>query len=284
MAARMMLAHRLWDKGLHIALTADWRAALIALAAALAAGLASRLLGSRWLAAAACGIGLTAGWASLSNLPAWPPRTLPERLPEAAAIALAGALLAEAPALQRARPGLLVALAVACGWWLAGAPHTVPALRLTVFAMAVLIGWTAALALLLAQSDACRVAAAALALWVALNAIEAPAIWTALALAPAAAVLGGAIAAGGRSLLVPAAVGIGAVVGGGMVAAGSLQHGRIEPIDVVGAAPLFALWLSGRLQTRLRRLGGAAPAGAAILALLGTALLSFSAAALAGVR
>jgi hypothetical protein len=284
MAAPMMLAQWVWHKGLAIALAPDWRPAVVALAGALAAGLAARVLGVRWLAAAACGIGLAAGWAALSNLPAWPPHTLAERLPEAAAIALGIALLAEAPALQRAKPVLLVALALACGWWLAGAPHTAAALRFGLFAIAVLGGWVAAMVLLLAQSDAWRSAAAALALWAALNAIDAPATWTALALAPAAAVLGGAIAVGRRSLLIPAAAGIGAVVGGCMVAAGSLQHGRVTPLDVVGAAPLLALWLSGRMQSRLRRLGGAAPAGAAVVALLATALLSYCAAALAGVR
>ena len=284
MAAPMMLAHRLWDKGLHTALTADWRAAVVALAVALAVGVAGRLLGSRWLAAAACGLGLAAGWAVLSDLPAWPPRTLVDRLPEVTAIALGAALLIEARALPRAGPVLLVVVALGCAWWLAGAPHTEPALRVAVFALAVLTGWMAATALLTAQADGWRVGASALALWAALNAIDAPAIWTALALAPAAAVFGGAVAVGRRSLLVPAAFGIGAVVGGCMIAAGSLQHGRLAPIDFVGAAPLLTLWWSGRWQPRLRRLGGAAPAGAAVLALLVTVLLSYSAAALAGAR
>ncbi|MBV9758165.1 MAG: hypothetical protein JO047_14025 [Alphaproteobacteria bacterium] len=284
MAARMMLAHRLWDKGLAIALAAEWRGAVVALLGALAAGAAARLVGVRWLAAASCGIGLAAGWAALSNLPAWPPHTLAERLPEAAAIALAGALLAEARALQRVKPVLLVGIALVCGWWLAGAPQSVAALRGALFAIAVLTGWLAAMTLLLAQSDASRVAAAALALWAALCAIDAPAHWIALALAPPAAVLGSVIAAGRSALLVPAAAGIGAVVGGAMIAAGSLQHGRIAPIDFAGGAPLLALWLSGRWQPRLRRLGGAAPAGAATLALLATVLLSYTAAALGGAR
>ncbi len=275
--------HLLSQRALHLALAAEWRAGLIALLAALAAALIARMLGHRRLGAIACGVGLAAGWAWLSNLPAWP-RGLADRMPEMAMIATAPAWFAGTRLFQRARTPTLVAVALLCGWWLAGAPHAVPALLRAGSVLAVLAGWTAATMLLLAEADPWRVTAAALALWAALSATGAPVVWTALALAPAAAALGAIAAPPSAGILLPAAAGIGAVVGGSMVTGGLLRYGRLGAVDFVGLAPLAAVFLAARLLPRLRRLGALAAPLAGALALAGIVLLTYVAAALVGLR
>lgn len=278
-----MFLDRYWPKALPTALTAEWRAALIAILVALATAIAGRLLGLRRLGAAACGLGLAAGWASLSNLPAWP-RGLPDRLPEFALISVPFVFVLGGGWAKRAQIPAVLAMALLGAWWLAGAPRQVPDLLQNWRTMAVLAGWIGGSCLLLAEADSWRVAAAALALWAALNAVAAPPIWTALALVPAVAVVGAWFAAGSQQALLPAAAGIGAIAGGTMAAAGLLRQGRLAPVDLVALAPLAAAWFAARILPRFRRLGGAASPAAGILALLGVVVLTYTAAALAGLR
>src|SRR5579875_1144539 len=202
MPRRVRFLHRFGDGWLQPILAPEWRAGLIALLAALAVALLARLLGHRRLGALACGLGLAAAWAWASNLPAWP-HSVADRLPEAALIATAPALLGGTKLFQRARAAALVGVALSCGWWLAGAPHDVAPLLRDWKPLAVLAGWTAAGMLLLAEADAWRTTAAAVALWAALGAVGAPGLWTVLALAPAGAALGAVAAPPAAGLFVP---------------------------------------------------------------------------------
>lgn len=279
----MTMAHRLWDQWLPVVLSVEWRCGLIALGVALAVAMLARLLGHRRVAALACGVGLAAGWAWLARLPAWP-RSIPERLPEMAIIATLPAWLGGMRLLQRARPFALVAVAALCGWWLAGAPHDLPQLREAALPTGVLAGWIGLFMLALADADSWRAAAAAAALWAALAAIGSAPLWTVIALAPAAAALGALAAPPSAGITIPAVAGIGAAVGGSMLGTGLLRRGHVGAVDLVALAPLAVVWLGPKLLPRLRSLGAAAPAAAALLAGATIVLLAFAAAALAGIR
>ena len=250
---RRMLA-RFWEQGIHIVHEA----------------------GAEWRVVAA-------GWAVLSNLPAWP-HAMPDRLPELALLALLFAYLAELPRFRGSPPAMVSVLALLSGWWLAGAPQSLTGLVHALPSVAIVAAWTAAAALLLAEADGWRVAAAAFALWAGLHAIDAPMIWVLLALAPAAAALGALPAPGSPLTRLPAAAGIGAVAGGAVVAAGLLRHGRVGPLEFACLAPLAVAWIGARILPRLRRLGGVAMPVAGLLALLGVVVLTYTAAALAGLR
>jgi hypothetical protein len=281
---RGMLA-RFWEQGIHIVheAGAEWRVARVAFLVAVVAVIAARLLRLPALAAAACGLGAAAGWAVLSNLPAWP-HTMADRLPELALLALLFAYLAELPRFRGSPPAMIAVLGLLSGWWLAGAPQSLAALGHAWPSIAIVAAWTGAVALLLAEADGWRVAAAAFALWAALHAIDAPTIWILLALVPAGAALGALPASGGPLTRLPAAAGTGAVAGGAVAAAGLLRHGRVGPLEFACLAPLAVALVGARLLPRLHRLGGVAMPVAGLLALLGVVLLTYTAAALAGLR
>lgn len=281
---RGMLA-RFWEQGIHIVQEAgaEWRVGRVAFLVAVLAAIIARLVRLPALGAAACGLGVAAGWAVLSNLPAWP-HAMPDRMPELALLALLFAYLAELPTFRVSLPAMIAVLALLSGWWLAGAPRSLAGLEHSWSAIAIVAAWTAATALLLAEADGWRVAAAAFALWAALHAIDAPTIWILLALVPAGAALGSLPAAGSPLTRLAAAAGTGAVAGGAVAAAGLLRHGRVGPLEFACLAPLAVAWIGARILPRLRRLGGAAMPVAGVLALLGVVLLTFTAAALAGLR
>jgi hypothetical protein len=257
---RGMLA-RLWEQGIHIVheAGAEWRVARVAFLVAVVAVIAARLLRLPALAAAACGLGAAAGWAVLSNLPAWP-HTMPDRLPELALLALLFAYLAELPRFRGSPPAMIAVLGLLSGWWLAGAPQSLAALGHAWPSIAIVAVWTGA------------------------DAIDAPTIWILLALVPAGAALGALPASGGPLTRLPAAAGTGAVAGGAVAAAGLLRHGRVGPLEFACLAPLAVALVGGRLLPRLHRLGGVAMPVAGLLALLGVVLLTYTAAALAGLR
>jgi len=278
-----MLAYRDLEHGFHLALSAEWRPALVGFVVTLAAALGGRLLRIDLLALAACGLGVAAGWAVPTHPLAAAP-SLPDRLPEMALLALLFACVDEARSHLRGRYAMLLGLALVGGWWLGGAAHSQAGLLHAWVSIAILAGWIAAAALLFAEADAWCVAAAALALWAALQAVGAPAIWPLLALVPAAAALGTFAGRAQERALLPASVGIGAVAGGAVALAGVLRHGRIGPIELAALAPFIVAWWSARLLPRLRRLGSAAPPAASVLALVGVVLIAYSAAALSGLR
>lgn len=279
-----MLA-RYWEQALHILREAgaEWRVGRVAFLVAVVALIAARLLRLPALGAAACGLGVAAGWAVLSNLPAWP-HTMADRLPELALLALLFAYLAELPAFRGSPPAMALVLGVLSGWWLTGAPQSAPGLLHAAPGIAIVAAWTAAAAFLLVEADGWRVAAAAFALWAALHAIDAPTIWIVAALVPAGAALGALPAQGSPLSRLPAAAGTGTVAGGVVAAAGLLRHGRIGPLEFACLAPFAVAWIAGRILPRFRRFGAAAMPAAGLLALLGVVVLTYTAAALAGLR
>ncbi|MGK7865725.1 hypothetical protein [Falsiroseomonas sp. E2-1-a20] len=104
------------------ALILGWPAVAVAMLAALAVLLAARRWA--WLGGLAAGVGVLAGWWWVfGSLPA-SPRQLPERLPLLALAVLAWTALG----LGWRAPGsaMAVAGALGAGWWMAGAPRTLP--------------------------------------------------------------------------------------------------------------------------------------------------------------
>lgn len=260
------------------------------IAAALAIAAASAWLGARqrWpaLASAACGLAILAGWATVLGLA--DRRFLPFAL-AALLVALFATLIGHGgKARPQGRNGralvLLGVLAAFGGWWLAGAERS--------WGMAV-AHWRAEGVILLAcfllgapllAADRWLVAAAAASLAAALVAVGVPGAAPLLALAVAAAALGAGGMAGSSPALLPAIAAIGLLAGAAILGNGRLLHGHVAPVQAVVLAPLATAWLATKLLQRLRRAGGAAPALASLAALTLTALLGFTAAALAGLR
>src|SRR6266567_5880205 len=125
---RGMLA-RFWEHGIHIVREAgaEWRVGRVAFLVALVTVIAAHMLRLPALGAAACGLGVAAGWAVLSNLPAWP-HAMADRLPELAVLALLLAYLAELRTFRGSPPAMILVLALLSGWWLAGAPQSLAAI------------------------------------------------------------------------------------------------------------------------------------------------------------
>jgi hypothetical protein len=265
-----MFAHPVFAKAEFLAWSRDFHAPLIALAAALVLALAGRFLRAGWLAAAAGGAGVAAGWYLLAPHPfAFPPRPLIERLPLLAAAVLLVALAALRLTPTRRAGVWVVLLALACGWWLAGAPLTrsealaVWPVALGVAAAVGVTGWLGALR----QADPLRPLLAAATLAGALHVAGAPAAWTNLALVPAAAALGllAAPRLPGLALL-PPAVDVGALAAVAALALGRIRSGGLRAIDVAALAPVVALLVAGALTPRLRGTGRLAPVLGCVLA------------------
>jgi hypothetical protein len=262
-----------WERALPHLWQEVWpagRAPILAAVAALAALLAGRLLRVPLLQAAASGVALAVGWIVAFGGVAVAPRLPAERLP---VLALAGLGAGIAADLWR-RGGLVaVVLAVAAGWWVAGAPRSeaeaaavLP--HMACIALAVLL----AVRLLAAPRSPWVIPAAALALWGALLAARAPLPWTGLALVPLAATLGqvsGGQVSGrqvsGRQVSGPrgawavrlpmaaALAGLAALV---VLVPGHALHGGVTRVDLAALAPVVAVWLAPRLMARVRWGGG----------------------------
>lgn len=238
---------------LALSLWTGWRAPLIALAAALLAGMAGRGLRVRSLAEAAVGIGAAAGFAALAGV-AWPPAGIAQRLAPIAAAATLAALLGRA--WPRSAGG---AAALLGGWFLAGTPlHLSPPLPWIEAA-----GAASVLALGMLGLGAGQVVLASVSLACALSVARAGPVWVLAALVPGAALAGG-LAARGR-LVQPAALAVAAVAAACVLSAGDLQRLRLRPIEAAAAAPVLALWLAARLAPRLRLVAGGVGLAAATL-------------------
>lgn len=269
--------------------------AIAALLAAIGLRLAARRGAPRWLAPLAAPAGLAFGWVLALGL-TLPPRGVAGRL------AWLGLLLPAIPPLMRLTPRRVpsvvpIALcALLGGWLLAGAPPQASVANVGWIALAA--GAMLANAWILAAAEGWA-GAATLAFWVALHAIGAPPPWPAAALVVGLAWLGGGrvtppqAAAGKRGkrakptaagvpAMLPLALALGALEAAAMPHAGwpLRRHGAVMALAAL--APFLAFWLARRL--RWRRLGRLAPAFGAMLGLLLTALLAFSAAAIGGLR
>lgn len=250
------------------------RASVVAVAVALAAWLLGRLLRSARLRAAAGGLALCAGWGVALGLTI-APRTPAERLPMLAAAALAAGVALDLSGRWAGLAGFV--LAIAAGWWLAGAPHSNAAAGLVLPEMACLaLAVLLALRVLRAPRSPWSCAAAALALWGALAAVRAPGSWTGLALVLLVAGLAHVSApqgtAPGRrpiplrmpmSVRLPMAAGLAGLAGLAVLAPGRLSRGGVSRVDLAALAPLLALWAAPRLAARLPWFGGVGGALAA---------------------
>jgi hypothetical protein len=238
------------------------RAPIVAAAVALAAWLLGRLLQSARLQAAAGGLALCAGWAVALGLTV-APRMPAERLPMLAAVALAAGVAVDLSGRVAGLAGVL--LAIAGGWWLAGAPHSDAAAGLVLPEMACLaLAVLLALRVLRAPRSPWSGVAAALALWGALAAAKAPGSWTGLALVLLVAGLGQVGAPrGAAAVRLPVAAGLAGLAGLAVLALGRLGRGGVSRLDLAALAPLLAIWATPRLAARLPWLGGVGGALAA---------------------
>jgi len=238
------------------------RAPIVAAAVALAAWLLGRLLQSARLQAAAGGLALCAGWAVALGLTV-APRMPAERLPMLAAVALAAGVAVDLSGRVAGLAGVL--LAIAGGWWLAGAPHSDAAAGLVLPEMACLaLAVLLALRVLRAPRSPWSGVAAALALWGALAAAKAPGSWTGLALVLLVAGLGQVgTPRGAAAVRLPVAAGLAGLAGLAVLALGRLGRGGVSRLDLAALAPLLAIWATPRLAARLPWLGGVGGALAA---------------------
>ena len=238
------------------------RAPIVAAAVALATWLLGRLLQSARLQAAAGGLALCAGWAVALGLTV-APRMPAERLPMLAAVALAAGVAVDLSGRVAGLAGVL--LAIAGGWWLAGAPHSDAAAGLVLPEMACLaLAVLLALRVLRAPRSPWSGVAAALALWGALAAAKAPGSWTGLALVLLVAGLGQVGAPrGAAAVRLPVAAGLAGLAGLAVLALGRLGRGGVSRLDLAALAPLLAIWATPRLAARLPWLGGVGGALAA---------------------
>ena len=239
------------------------RAPVVAAGVALAAWLLGRLLRAAWLQAAAAGLSLCAGWALALGGLALAPHGPAERLPMLALVALALGLAADLAG--RAAVLAEIVLAIASGWWLAGAPRFHAEALPPLLSMAGLaLGLLVALRLLRAPSGPWSICAAALALWGALVVTGVPALWAGLALVLLAASLGQLAAPGAAAVVrLPMAAGLAGLAGLALLVLGRLGRGGVSRVDLVALAPLLALWAMPRLAARLPWAGGVAAALAA---------------------
>ena len=233
-----------------------WQVALVAFAVAF--GLTR--LGHRWtwLAGLSAGAGVLAGWWMVLGLPTASPRQLAERLPllMAAMLVLALLLAPLARFLPRCTPALVFGSALVAGWWMAGAPRTVPDL---LQAAPVLLGVAALVWALAHRAGPRSVPLAAAALLAGLVAANSPGAQMLLGAVVVAASLG-AIGQGPKFpalQAIPVSAALAAVAVLPIIA-------RAAPADwAAAAAPLAVLWLAPLLAARWR--GRTAPALCAIL-------------------
>lgn len=250
------------------ALAADVRGAVVALAAALAALLAGRVLRLPALGALAAPIGLAAGCVMVTGAIAASPRQLAERLPMLALLAFGAAVAVLVLRRPWARAAAAAAGVLAGAWWMSGAPlHPDTLLRAAPVAAALAFAMGAAARR--GGGAIMAVAWAALAAGLALAAARGP------QLAYALAGLGAALAAlaGRQGGALEARVALGILLAA--IAAVPVL-GRGAAADWAAAsAPALALlagpWVGAGLPRRIGPWVG--PVLAAVPALAATALL-----------
>lgn len=233
-----------------------WQAPLLALAASLLA----RLLLAGPAAALGVALALAAGWLSL----AWPfaawHLAVPHGAPESLSVVALGA--AVVTLLATRGPGALLVLALAGGWWLAGAPNALAAHAVLVAFLAACL-WFGGRGLVASAPWAAFCAALGFAL--ALPAAGIWGIWPPLALVPAAVLLPALFGAPAGLALLPVGVGLGGAAALAALATGRLPHGGVGTPDLAALTPLLVLAAPGWL----RRLGPrAAPPVVAALAVV----------------
>jgi hypothetical protein len=256
MATRMLqslssgFARFTWASGLS---WVEVRPALLAAALALALLLAGGLLRRPRLQSAACGAGLLLGWGAVAGL-ARP--GVPGSLPLLALAALVAGLLADGLGGRRSGPAAGVGVAVLCGWFLAGAPHS--RVGISAALPALVLGSLATLLAVRALErarDPWRAAAAGLALLAGLMLAHAPAIWIAAALAALVSCLGWWARLRGAAVLLPSAVGLAVPAVAAALGAGRPAGLSLTRTDLAALAPALALWLAGQLGRRFPGLG-----------------------------
>ena len=247
----------------------SFHAPLLAFAVALALAGAARFLRVGFLAAAAGGAGVLAGWYAITGV-LWvaTPRISIDDLTQIAAaallIGLAVGRLAEGTA---GTVGGLVA-ALFTGWWLMGAPRQLAVLR---------AGWPVGLGTALATLLLIRLLTtgaqqplsallAGLTLAASLYVAGVQPVWLQLALVPTLAALAMCLLPPMTGLAaLPVAADIAALSCLVVLAVGRLPRLGIAAIDVAAASPFLALWLVPRATQRFGFAGRAAPLAAGVL-------------------
>jgi len=252
----------IYHKSYHLIVLPSWRPPV----AALVAGLLLRLLGRRRSALAA-GLALLAGWLALTLPgPLWPADPL-ARLPGLAILLLGYSLVA--PRLGRFA---LLLFAVACAWWLRGAPLGGAGLASVV---PVILGlWAAmAIAVRLGRRDTGWTGMAAAAALAAAIAVSGGAMhWARAALVPAFA----GLALLGFDVVAPIQLAVVLVAAAAVVAS---DRGRFIPVDAAALAPLLVWFLAPRVQPRLNQAGPAlagALSAAAVVAIVWGSIALFA--------
>jgi hypothetical protein len=265
-----MPMHQFFGRGDIPALSEAFQGPLVAFVVAMLLALAAWRCRSASLAVLAGGAGVAAGWfVALHPAVTLTPHSVTDRLALLSVWTTVVALSAQRFAARRGPwPPLLVA-AVAVGWWLAGVPHTSPAVA---GAWPVWLASAVAIVLLRRLSSArggtepLPAILAACCLAAALHLIGAPRIWALLALMPAIAVLPlWRVARLSALALLPPVVDLAGTQIAVALSLGRLAHGRAAPADIAALSPLLALWLYPQIAQRLRRAGRLAPPLAALL-------------------
>jgi hypothetical protein len=265
-----MLTHTVFGRGEFLAYGQEFHGPLIALGVSLLLALAGRFLKAGFIAAASGGLGVVAGWYTLSTLPfSLAPRLLSDRLTVLAAAGLVVALTAARFALNRGPWPPLLLMALGSGWWLAGGPHSHAELLAVwpvaagIAAAVIAVGWFTAGPV----ADPLVPALAGATLAGSLDVAGSSWSWTIMALVPAAAALGMLAAPRMPALvLLPLAADIAATGAATDLTTGHLARGELRAVDVAVLSPLLALWLTPRLAGWLRLAGRAGPLLAAVLA------------------
>jgi hypothetical protein len=241
--------------------------AVLAALLALGVALAARALRRPHLGGVAAGIGILGGWWFAFGVLSGTPRQLPERLPLLMLVLVVLApVLGGAVARRRwlALPALLIGAAWT-GWWMAGAPRTMPDLARAAPAFTGI----AAAALVLAPRAVPRLAGpiAAAALLAGLVLAGPPGPFTVLGTALLAATIGAAAVPSAGTALA------GLPVAGAVAALGAIPVlARGAPADwAVAAAPVLALTLGATLGARVLPQHGAT-LGAVFLGAIGVAI------------
>lgn len=247
----------------------SFHAPLLAFAVALALAGAARFLRVGFLAAAAGGAGVLAGWYAITGT-FWValPRISIDDLTQIAAVALLIGLVVARFAEGTAWTVAALLAALLAGWWLMGAPRHLAGLRA---GWPVGLGTTVATLMLIrllmtgAQQPLLAVFASAT-LAASLYVAGVPFVWLQLALVPALAALAMCVlpATPGLAAL-PVAADIAALSCLAVVALGRLPRLQIGAVDVAAASPFLALWLAPRAAPRFSLAGRAAPVAAGVL-------------------
>lgn len=263
-----MLNIGFWEREVLLAWQ-EGRAPIVAAGVALAVWLLGRGLRSVAVQAAAAGIALCVGWGLALGQFSVTPQLPAERLPVLAALGLAAGLVVEFTGRAAGLAGFL--LAVAAGWWLAGAPHTDAGAGLVLPHMGSLaLGVLLALRLVRAPRSPWTASTAAAALWGALAACGAPPGWTLCGLVLLAATLGQLGGPQSAALVrLPMAAGLAGLAGLVVLALGRLGRGGLTRFDLAGLAPLLAVLILPRVQARLPAARGLAAALATVALTVG---------------